>query len=156
MIQHFPMFSVEITREEIPVDTMSPRQVPDPQWRVTDKQGHGHFWEGSELPTLEWVVVGSCWVGDEIDGTEVKVGEWRCKHCAEVIYPKKTAEYGPRSIPGPTRIVVTIEGDQFSLSEMAYAEAIGALHDHLRCMRGDVRGEGVRLLGVKLDRGKND
>lgn len=123
----FPSFSVEIQREEIPVSTMYPEMVPDTAWRYVDKKGHGHFWaEGKtgKLPTLHWVVTGKRWVGDEYDGDEYEMGEWRCRLCDEVVEPKKTAKYSSGYIDGPTTFLVTIEGETFYLTPEDYWKAI--------------------------------
>lgn len=131
----FPRFSVEMQREAIRVDTMSPQKVPDEKWRYVDKKGHGHFWaEGGtgKLPTLEWVVTGKEWVGDEYDGDEYEVGEYRCRLCGEVVEPKKKAVYGPQYIDGPTTFLVTIEGETFRLSPEKYAQAMKNMASDMR------------------------
>jgi hypothetical protein len=121
---HYPMVSITVEREEIPVETMNPTKVADEKWRFVDKEGHGHFWEGETLPTLEWVATGKQWVGDEFDGEEYEVGEYRCRLCGEVVEPRKRVEYGPRSIPGPASFTVEISGERFSLTEQMYSASI--------------------------------
>lgn len=127
-----PLISIEVEREEIPVQNLSPRWVPDEKWRYVDKQGHGHFYEGEELPTLEWVVTGTQWVGDEYGGDEYEVGEWRCRLCGEVIKPAERAEYGPPSIPGLTTFYVTINNETFPLTPEEYAHSVESWADALR------------------------
>lgn len=121
----FPRFSVEIKREQIPVHSMHPTtKVPDEKWRFVDKAGHGHFWDGKDLPTLVWVVTGKQWVGDEYDGEEYDVGEWRCKLCDEVVEPKKKAVYAPQFVDGPTTFLVTVENETFYLTPEQYANSL--------------------------------
>jgi len=136
-IVSFPMISVEVNREEIPVEMMSPEQVPDEKWRYVDKKGHGHFWEGEKLPTLEWVVTGTKWVGDEYDASEIEVGEHRCKQCAEVVKPKRRAECGPSHIPGPMIITVIIDGETFRLDLEQYAKSVESWAVALRCLKSE-------------------
>jgi hypothetical protein len=131
---HFPLFSVEITRGEIPVETMSPSRVPDEKWRYIDKKGHLHAWVDGEVPTLDWVVIGKTWVGDEYDGEEIEVGEHRCRVCAEPIEPMLKVKYGPSSVPGPTTVGVTIHGETFPLSEMEYAASVNDWLDAIRAI----------------------
>lgn len=128
----FPRISIEVKREEIPVDSLSPSKVPDPQWRYVDKKGHGHFWDGKELPTLKWVVTGTRWVGDEYDAYEVKDGEWRCTQCGETIEPKKRTEYGPRYVSGLTWIILTIDGEHFQLTPEQFGKSVDKWKERLR------------------------
>lgn len=133
--QHFPSFSVEINREEIAVDTMIPTKVPDEKWRYVDMNGHGHFWQGDKLPTLEWVVTGTEWVGDEYGGEEYDVGEYRCLLCAEVVEPGRRVTYEPTSIPGPTQVTVTISDESFTVTTDEYAASLIAWREALRGIR---------------------
>lgn len=128
----WPMISVSVEREEIPVAMMSPVQVPDEKWRYVDKQGHGHFYNEQGLPTLERVVTGTTWIGDEYEGMEVDITEYRCLQCAEVIKPRTRSEYGPSHIPGPTTITVIINGEEFLLSPEQYAESVEDWREALR------------------------
>jgi hypothetical protein len=127
-----PMVSISFERESIPVDTMRPSKVPDEKWRFVDANGHGHFWDGDKLPTLEWVVTGTEVVGDEYESEEYEVGEYRCRLCAEVVEPKKREEYGPTHIPGLATITVEIDGDRFVLTEEMYAASIERWAEALR------------------------
>lgn len=131
-LARLPLISIEMQREEIPVATMSPRQVPDEKWRYVDKQGHGHFWKGEELPTLAWVVTGTRWAGDEYESYEYEVGEWRCRYCEEVVVPGKRSEYGPSSIPGPTTYLITINDETFSVTPEEYARSVERWAEALR------------------------
>lgn len=131
-LAHFPRFSVEFQREELPVETLSPSRERDQDWRYVDKEGHGHFWEGSELPTLEWIVTGTRWVGDEYDASEVVEGEYRCPLCREVVEPGWKLSYGPRHVPGPTTVTITIEDEKFYLRPEGYAKAIEKWAEFLR------------------------
>jgi len=123
-ITSLPMISIEFHREEIPVETMHPEMVPDEKWRFVDANGHGHFWEGEDLPTLEWVVTGAEWYGDEYESWEVEIGEYRCRLCGEVIEPKRLAKYGPKFLPGLATFTVSINGESFILTEEGYAQSV--------------------------------
>lgn len=131
-IVQYPMLSIDFEREYLSVETLTPTQVPDEKWRHVDLQGHGHFWQGEELPTLEWVVTGTRWVGDEYDAIEIEVGEHRCRLCAEVMEPKKRAEYSPRSVAGLVTFTITINDESFRLSEDQYAAAVDQWLQFLR------------------------
>lgn len=126
-----PMFSVEYSREELPM-LMSPCKVPDPDWRYVDKAGHGHFWKKTALPTLKWVVTGKTWIGDEYGGEEIELGEFRCKLCDEVIEPGKKLKH-PEPLMGPVNFRVTFSltdggTDAYLLNEEEYVEALGEWH----------------------------
>jgi hypothetical protein len=127
-----PRISISWEREEVPVATMHPTQVPDPDWRFIDKAGHGHFWKKDKLPTLKWVVTGKTWVGDEYDGYEIELGEYQCKNCGEAVEPKKRSEYGPTSIPGLTTFTIAIDDETFVVPEEIYVKSIAAWRDSLR------------------------
>lgn len=128
----FPRISIEVKREELPVHSLSPSRVPDQNWRYVDKKGHGHFWDGKELPTLKWVVTGKQWIGDDFDGEEYDVGEWRCLQCGETIEPKKRLEYGPRFVSGPTWIILTIDDENFQLTPEQFGESVDKWKEYLR------------------------
>lgn len=128
----WPRIDIQFNREMIPVALMSPHKVPDEKWRGVDKRGHGHFWVDGELPTLEWVVTGTCWAGDEFDGEEYEVGEYRCRECGEVIEPGKKLEHGPTHIPGPTTVTVTLNEETFMLTPEQYADSVEAWAKSLR------------------------
>lgn len=131
-----PQFSIEIQRDDVDVAMMSPSRVPDSAWRYVDAEEHGHFWEGTELPTLHWVITGTRWAGDEIDGEEYEVGEWRCKQCEEAVEPRKKAEYGPRYLAGPPKYIITIGEETFSMGEQEYAESLTAWAEQIRRAAG--------------------
>lgn len=134
-VAQFPLFSVSFERKEIPVDILMPLRVPDEKWRFVDAQGHGHFWDGKDLPTLKWVVTGTEWVGDEYEHDEIDIGEWRCVQCAEIIEPGMKVDYSPRSVPGLVTFTVTIGGESFILTEEQYAKSVEAWADSMRSMR---------------------
>jgi len=131
----FPLVSVAFEREVIPIETMMPAKVPDEKWRYVDKQGHGHFWKSTKLPTLEWIVTGTEWVGDEYGEDEYEIGEYRCRLCAEVVEPARRSEYGPRTIHGLGRFTVTIDGEEFLLTEDEYAQSVDTWKQSLRKIR---------------------
>lgn len=128
----FPMVGIAFERESIPIDTLTPTMVPDEKWRLVDSNGHGHFWEGEELPTLEWVVTGTGWVGDEYDGSEYEICEYRCRLCAEVVEPRRRPEYGPKFIPGLATFTVTINDEEFLLTDRQYADSVERWAEELR------------------------
>lgn len=132
MLVSYPMINIQFEREEVPVDTFMPSRVPDENWRFVDAGGHGHFWDGDKLPTLEWVVTGTEWIGDGFDAHEEEVGEYRCKLCAEVVNPKRRISYDPRVIPGPARLTVTIGDERFELTEQMYAASVDRWLEALR------------------------
>ena len=127
-----PLVSVNVEREEIPVASFSPSKVPDATWRYVDKAGHGHFWQGNELPTLKWVVTGMQAVGDEYEMYEYEVGEWRCQICDEVVEPQKKLDYGPTHVPGPVTVTVEVENEVFVLTMDEYAQSVERWLDALR------------------------
>jgi len=128
-----PRVSIEMHQEQISVDSMMGERVPDKGWKFVDGKGHLHAWVDRELPTLEWVVTGTEWFGDEYDATEVDVGEWRCRTCAVVVEPSYTTQYGERQfIPGLVEYTVTIDEETFRPSEQEYAESVAVWADVLR------------------------
>lgn len=91
-------------RFEQSVETISATigtRKPDPDWKHVDKKGHLHAWVKGKLPTLGEHVTGKTYVGDEYDGCEVDVTEYRCLVCAEVVEPKYNVSYEPTYIQGP-------------------------------------------------------
>jgi hypothetical protein len=132
----FPLFSVEIEQEEIELRTMIPPQVPDERWRYVDKKGHGHFWDGDQLPTLRWVITGTRWAGDEHESWEYDVGEYRCRQCGEVVEPKKITDYFPKPIMGPRTVTVTINDAKYRLSEEMYAKSVEAWRESIDKLTG--------------------
>jgi hypothetical protein len=128
---NFPRVQIEVDCEVIEMNTMGLIKVDDPDWKFVDKAGHGHFRKKKDLPTLEWVVTGTQWVGDEYGGDEYEVGEYRCKVCAEVVEPGTKMET-PKPIMGPVTVKITIDGETFQLTESRYAESVEAWRDKLR------------------------
>jgi hypothetical protein len=129
-----PRVSVSVERESIPVQSMHPAKVPDPKWRYVDKTGHGHFWEGDDLPTLKWVVTGTAVAGDEYEMYEYEVGEYRCQICDEVIEPGKKLDYGPTHVPGPVTVTVEIDRKVFVLTEEMFSESIDRWREALEAI----------------------
>lgn len=136
---HYPMISIQFDREQIPVETFSPSMVPDEKWSYIDKQGHAHLWDGDKLPTLTWVVTGTEWIGDEYDASEIEVGEYRCRHCSEVVEPQRRADYGPRHVTGLATFAVTIDREKFVLTEAQYAASVLAWRDAIVAASGGPR-----------------
>ncbi len=100
---HTSEFTITIERKEIEVTTSMGRLVPDMKWEFTDAHGHEHRFVDKKtdtVETLEWVVTGSHWVGDEYESWEVEDGEWRCRECAEVVKPRFFRSYEREFIQG--------------------------------------------------------
>jgi len=139
MSMTYPKFSVSVNREQMPTEVLGEMvKVPDEKWRYVDLNGHGHFWSTGELPTLEWVVTGKHWVGDEYDGQEYDVGEWRCRLCTEVIEPGYRLEQ-PRPIFGLTTVTVEFLSEtapngreEFVLTVDQYAESLLVWQESLK------------------------
>lgn len=131
----FPTISIKVEREQMEVTSFTSIDVPDEKWRYVDKAGHGHFWKDGELPTLKWVITGKGWVGDEYDGSEYDIGEYRCKLCEETIKPKKRSE-AAKPILGPTTVTLEVAGERFVLTEGQYAESVKAWVKALKTIAG--------------------
>lgn len=108
---------IEMEREDVEVNTLSPHRVPDMKWKHVDGNGHEHVWVEDKIPTAEWVVTGTEWVGDEYDACEYDVGEYRCRECSELVEPKWTVTYEPRFLPGLLRITITTEFGSYWLRQ---------------------------------------
>lgn len=138
-IMHTPLFSVEYRREAVDVRMMSSSRVPDAKWKFVDKKKHGHFWDGGKLPTLKKVKVGTTWVGDEYDGSEISIYEHHCRQCNEKVEPGYRSEYGPSTIAGPTWLVVSFDDpesmmgrEEHVLTPEQYVESVGKWRDSMR------------------------
>lgn len=128
-----PQFNVNVSRDPVPTRTITPTSVPDEKWRHVDSHGHGHFWDGDALPTLNWVVTGTEWVGDDYDGETVEVGEHRCAICDEVVEPqRRTKNVRSEIVYGPRIFLVSFEDEHFRLSEKQYAECVEAWNEATR------------------------
>ena len=136
----FPRIGIEVEVEEWETVSFTTHRVPDPNWRFVDTFGHGHFWrfhskKPSDIPTCELVVTGTTWVGDEFDGEEVQIKEWRCRQCEQTIEPGMKNET-PKPILGPPRVTVTINGERFFVNEIEYAAAVDQFARALREITG--------------------
>lgn len=107
-IRH-PAITIEMHRETIDVTTSRGERVADHGWFFVDSHGHDHRFAGDEIPTIEWVVTGTEWGGDEYESFEYDVGEYRCRECADVVTPHWNIDYSPKFIPG--LLDVTIKTD---------------------------------------------
>lgn len=97
-------YSVALERDLIQV-SVGMSHEPDEKWSYRDAAGHVHRFEGSELPTLEWVVTDTYWCAECRDDHEE--GEYRCKVCAQPVNPRyRTVGPTTKAIPGRTRIVL--------------------------------------------------
>lgn len=127
-----PAVSIDIHRDMIDVTLVGGERTPDQKWRHTDSNGHLHAWDGDNLPSLEWVVTGQEYIGDEIEGQVYDVGEYRCRSCGEVVEPGIVTDYGRKSMPGPTTVTITIGEEHFTLDETQYAASLEAWLQALR------------------------
>ena len=121
--------SIEFHREAIRVDTVVGERVADPRWKHTDTNGHVHAFAGEELPSLEWVVTGTEWVGDEFDSSEIEVGEYRCRVCGEMVKPRWNRDYSPRFIPGLLDAKVSTDDGRVYLLRSDEIETLSAAAD---------------------------
>lgn len=103
-----PGIEIRFHQETEVVHSMHGVRKPDKNWIVFDSHAHAHAWSGDELPTLYEKVAGTTWVGDEFDGQEVDVTEWRCKVCDEVVTPRYVTDYSPVYIEGPPQYTLVI------------------------------------------------
>ncbi len=127
-----PSISIAFDREEIDVTSMGGEPTPDKDWRHIDTNGHMHAWVGNEIPTLEWVVTGTEWVGDEYDSSEIETGEYRCKACGDVVEAKTIRTFLPQTAYGLATITVSVNDEHFALTETAYTRAVEAWVEALR------------------------
>lgn len=99
---------IRFYRETEMVSSLYGVKSPDPGWRYFDKNNHAHAFDGKDLPTLGWIQTGTTWVGDEYDGNEEPVGEYRCLVCNETVEPKYTVSYEPIMVAGPSEYTLKI------------------------------------------------
>jgi len=80
MLRFWPDITLEVIRDH---ETIDVGRVPDPDWRMVDAAGHGHFYDDG-YPTLEWEGL-PCTMGhgDDCDAE----GFYRCPMCWEEIQP---------------------------------------------------------------------
>lgn len=108
-VQHIaPGLEIRFEQETQMVETMLGVKKPDKDWRFVDKQGHIHAWIDDQLPSLGKHVTGKTWVGDDHDGYEIDVTEYRCLVCLAVVEPKYTTSYEPQFVKGPPRYYLMI------------------------------------------------
>lgn len=100
---------IRFHQETTVVADMMGTSRPDQNWKHIDKNGHAHIWDGDKLPTLGEVVTGKTWVGDDYDGYEIDVTEFRCLVCGEVVNPKHTLSYEPHFVKGPSQYTLRID-----------------------------------------------
>ena len=134
--------NVRYDREELDAPMLSSREVPDEKWKHVDRYGHGHFWVGDDLPTLEWVITGQTYVGDEFDGELYDVGEWQCRLCGETVEPgKKSVQHDPIFML-PWRVTVEIGHengyDTYDLTQEQYNTSVEAWVKELRAVASGV------------------
>jgi hypothetical protein len=130
----YPNFSVKIEMEEFDEIgfSFSTESVPDEDWRFIDKEGHGHFWKGRSLPTLDKIEVGKHWIGDEYDGQEVSEWEHRCRLCAEKVEPKFKNVPIKRPPPMLKWFIVGIGSEEFHLTPEQYADGLECMASYWR------------------------
>ena len=123
---------IRFHQESLRIDNHFGVKKPDISWRYIDPNDHAHVWVGDELPTLKEVVTGKTWVGDEYDGMEVDITEYRCRVCDAVVEPKYTVSYEPNYVAGPPEYTLAIKP---SIMESEYPipqDDVGPLIDILR------------------------
>lgn len=97
-------FTVSIDRPVEIVYSYTP--VADPNWQTTDTSGHEHYCDNG-YPTLEWAVTETWYCGD--CRNEHKSGEYRCRHCGEVVMPG-TTDPEPTPVSSPTTATLELDG----------------------------------------------
>lgn len=132
----YPLVQVEVERDVEEIRTLSPRREPNPTWTLIDSHGHGHFWKDGGLPTLYEKVVGSTWVGDEIDGDEVPITEFRCRSCDEKVEPGYRMNHEPTIIEHPPIFTVTFLSETpvevYHLTGEIYRQSIKAWREWIQ------------------------
>lgn len=124
-------WSIDVHREQIEVTSLSER--PDPKWEFADAAGHEHRWDGSDLPTLTYVIDGTD-VYDDGDGylDEVPYGHYECPLCREHVTPGMTGPPPWREFtPGPMSVTLTspegtphhLDGHQIEAFQQCRSEA---------------------------------
>ena len=105
-------FEVEVRREVIPIE-MAWTHTIDRDWRATDSNGHEHYYDGRQYPTLELIVDASHWC----DGTEglglhdpheaVDESHYECLQCRETVTPGLHPPGHVEYIAGPVDVELT-------------------------------------------------
>lgn len=113
----YPGISIYYDEEIEEVFSFNSVQKPDPAWKFLDKEGHLHSFVDGKLPTLEEVVIGKTWVGDEWDGQEVEHRTTRCKLCGEEVKPKFNLVSEPNYIRGIPRYTLELGGHKYPIDE---------------------------------------
>lgn len=85
-----PEFTLDIQQDSI--DTTCGIDTLDPKWRGTDSNGHEHYYERFEYPTLDYIVDAEHWCnGDEGAPHDPHMAtdesHYECKVCREVVKP---------------------------------------------------------------------
>lgn len=125
---------IRFHRETEVVSTMFGTKKPDKGWKHFDAAGHAHAWDGDKLPTLNEVVTGKTWVGDEYDGMEVDISEYRCKVCEEVVDPQYVTDYSPIYVSGPPEYTFAIRPNIMELEYRIPDDDVEPLIEILRRM----------------------
>lgn len=111
-------WSLDVNVEQIEVTSNMPRR--DPAWEHTDGQGHNHRYDGSELPTLVWVVDTEDYIVDEGDGYWEEypgTGHYECRQCGEVIQPgMRPPSMFREYVPGAKTATLTCDGVPYYLT----------------------------------------
>jgi hypothetical protein len=89
----------ELTIETEMVDVTSNLPRPDKNWRFTDENGHEHYWQDNDWPTLVTVVDETYWCedcGDDHQNTHLA-----CAICGVTVEPGMVRPPGHREfVPG--------------------------------------------------------
>jgi hypothetical protein len=140
---------LEMRRE--PIDVTSGLPTMDPDWRYTDKQGHGHYYDRSTptyYPTLVTVVDGTYWCDtcrEEHEETHLE-----CPICGETVVPGTRPPSAFREfVPGPAEYFldgVPISPERYrELMEQRQAEA-----EAEQTAKRDAKAERVAAAMAKL------
>lgn len=98
--------NLRIEFENVNIHSYNER-VPDPSWRLIDKNGHGHFYTaaGSDhYPTLREITHEE--EDDDLDEPYLVFDHYECPHCGEVIEPGMKYSDGKQSIDGSKRYFI--------------------------------------------------
>jgi hypothetical protein len=123
-VMMWPGYQIDIAQDGQWVESGMPER--DPDWKMVDENGHGHFVDkNGELPTLRWVAQPcSMGHGDDCDSE----GYFECLLCGEVISPG-TRTPKPFYVAGMTTYTLTTETSTYEFGPTqwdALQAAIGA------------------------------
>lgn len=102
-----------IEREMIDVTSALP--YPSETWRATDINGHEHYRENGEYPTLNYVIdsVETWFCADCNEEHTDTTGHYECRLCGEIVEPGMTVDTHRRYAPG--RTFATLNGEPIGM-----------------------------------------